>query len=264
MRRDQQHSPQDFQHGAAHLRCNMDYVLRCDSAKVTLPIRHHRSRCNSPARVPRCNSPSPARVPSLVQSTVCSESESVFRSASPRDLDLADEVANASNPTSPASSFSRAGTVFESMTLEQGRLRGRGLTYEGQLFNGMEHGKGVLSWDDGREYQGHFLTGRFHGAGIMKWPDGRRYEGEYQNDRKHGAGTFLWPEGVFYCGQWSDGKKHGTGSFTDNTGVTRRYRWMHDKPVMEDSPRHDKSVMEDSSRQLEHSSQSVPQVVKVA
>mmetsp|Transcript_96542 Transcript_96542/g.191351 ORF Transcript_96542/g.191351 Transcript_96542/m.191351 type:complete len:261 (+) Transcript_96542:10-792(+) len=225
--RDQQEqSPRDFPH-AQHLRCTMDYVLRCDGVKSALASSNQRSRSNSPARVP-----------SFLQSTVCSESESIFKAATPRDdQELVAEMAG----TSPNSS-SRSATTLEPMTPTQGRLRGRGLTYEGELLNGMEHGRGVLCWDDGREYQGRFHTGRFHGAGVMMWPDGRRYEGEYQKDRKHGAGTFMWPEGVFYCGQWADGKKHGTGSFTDGKGATRRYRWIDDRPQLQGSPRHQEHI----------------------
>jgi len=220
----------------------MDYVLQCDSAKSTRSSKRMRTRSSSPARVP-----------SLLQSTVCSESDSIFKAATPRDdLELVDEGAG-SRPGSRPHSPTRADATFDSMTLSQGRLRGRGLTYEGQLLNGMEHGRGVLSWDDGREYQGRFQAGQFHGAGIMMWPDGRRYEGEYQTDKKHGAGTFLWPEGVFYCGQWVDGKKHGTGSFTDSKGVTRRFRWVDDRPLSQDSP-----------MQRAHSSQSLGQAVKMA
>ena len=31
-----------------------------------------------------------------------------------------------------------------------------------------------------------------HGKGIITWADGRKYEGEYKNDKKHGYGVFTW------------------------------------------------------------------------
>merc|ERR1719361_2680063 len=99
----------------------MDYVL-LDSAKSTLSSRQRRSRSSSPATVP-----------SFLQSTVCSESDSIFKAGTPRDdLLLGNELAS----NSPNSS--RSAATFDSMTPSQGRpsqgrLRGRGLTYEGQL-----------------------------------------------------------------------------------------------------------------------------------
>ena len=31
-----------------------------------------------------------------------------------------------------------------------------------------------------------------HGKGTISWADGRKYEGEYKDDKKHGYGIFTW------------------------------------------------------------------------
>lgn len=31
-----------------------------------------------------------------------------------------------------------------------------------------------------------------HGKGKITWPDGREYEGDYVDDKKHGYGVFKW------------------------------------------------------------------------
>mmetsp|Transcript_33312 Transcript_33312/g.65663 ORF Transcript_33312/g.65663 Transcript_33312/m.65663 type:complete len:361 (-) Transcript_33312:93-1175(-) len=117
----------------------------------------------------------------------------------------------------------------------RGRLRSRGCTYEGDLANGIEHGTGMLCWDDGRLYQGQFADGRFNGLGEMSWPDGRRYVGSYQQDRKHGLGTFTWQDGRCYAGEWSNGKKHGFGVYKNAKGRTCQGSWNADQPVAMES-----------------------------
>jgi len=112
-----------------------------------------------------------------------------------------------------------------------GCLRSRGCTYEGELANGLEHGDGMLRWDDGRSYRGQFADGRFNGLGEMSWPDGRRYVGEYHQDRKHGLGTFTWQDGRRYAGEWSHGKKHGFGAYKNAKGRTCQGVWNADQPV---------------------------------
>jgi hypothetical protein len=37
-------------------------------------------------------------------------------------------------------------------------------------------------------YKGEFKNALLHGRGVMTWPDGRIYDGEYSQDKKHGHG----------------------------------------------------------------------------
>ncbi len=39
-----------------------------------------------------------------------------------------------------------------------------------------------------------------HGKGKITWIDGRKYEGEYKNDKKDGYGIFEWSDGRKYVG----------------------------------------------------------------
>lgn len=112
-----------------------------------------------------------------------------------------------------------------------GRVRLEDCTYEGGLCNGLRHGNGVLTWDDGRQYDGQFNAGKFHGSALMSWPDGRVYRGQYAEDRKQGEGTFSWPDGRRYQGQWVIGKRHGMGVYTNAKGCTRTGMWQMDRPV---------------------------------
>mmetsp|Transcript_98375 Transcript_98375/g.195030 ORF Transcript_98375/g.195030 Transcript_98375/m.195030 type:complete len:240 (+) Transcript_98375:55-774(+) len=160
------------------------------------------------------------------RSTVCSEGDSTCTAETTTDAkELLFSLFN-----SPGTS-ARADHILSPMTPTWGRLHGRGFRYEGELFNGTEHGRGVRRWDDGRQYHGQFQRGQLHGVGTMTWPDGRKYEGEYQQDHKHGEGMFIWSDGSFFCGQWIDGKKHGIGSYTSSEGVTQEGHWVQDQQM---------------------------------
>ncbi len=45
-----------------------------------------------------------------------------------------------------------------------------------------------------------------HGKGKITWPDGKSYTGDYEDDKKHGEGIFEWPDGRKYIGSWKNGK----------------------------------------------------------
>jgi len=64
-----------------------------------------------------------------------------------------------------------------------------------------------------------------HGKGNMTWKDGRKYEGDYQNDKRHGQGIYTWPDGRKYRGPWLNGKQHGEGEYILPNGKTRRGLW---------------------------------------
>merc|ERR1719316_593627 len=107
----------------------------------------------------------------------------------------------------------------------------QGAIYQGEMFDGMKHGKGILVWPDNRRYEGQFRSGLFHGWAIMDWPDGRRYIGKYAANQKHGEGVFEWPDGRRYDGQWANGKRHGRGRYVNARGESRLGTWAKDRPV---------------------------------
>ena len=45
-----------------------------------------------------------------------------------------------------------------------------------------------------------------HGKGILTWKDGRFYDGEFNFDKKHGQGKYTFADGKWYDGGWINGK----------------------------------------------------------
>ena len=54
--------------------------------------------------------------------------------------------------------------------------------YQGQSVGGKPHGKGTLTYCDGRIYSGEFYNGMRHGYGKLIMPNGEYFEGYFQND----------------------------------------------------------------------------------
>lgn len=82
-----------------------------------------------------------------------------------------------------------------------------------------------------------------HGKGKISWVDGRCYEGDYQYDKKHGYGTFYWPDGRKYVGYWKDGKQHGRGEYYLPNGDKKTGEWVEGKKIkwIEETPTADKA-----------------------
>ena len=64
-----------------------------------------------------------------------------------------------------------------------------------------------------------------HGKGEMTYEDGRTYKGSYYKDAKDGFGVYTWPNGKIYEGEWYKDKQHGKGKFTSSKGQTRLGLW---------------------------------------
>ena len=63
------------------------------------------------------------------------------------------------------------------------------IKYEGELKNGVKHGKGKEISRDGRDnYEGEFKEGLRNGIGTSTSDMDRSYEGEWKNGKKHGKG----------------------------------------------------------------------------
>ena len=67
-----------------------------------------------------------------------------------------------------------------------------------------------------------------HGKGKLSWADGKTYEGDYRDDKKEGFGTFIWADGRKYVGGWRDGKQHGNGEYIAN-GASQKGVWEDGK-----------------------------------
>ena len=67
------------------------------------------------------------------------------------------------------------------------------LIYEGEMINGVAHGKGTFFFPGGEKYYGNFENGIMEGNGIFYWEDGSRWEGTFSNNKLHGDGVFYNP-----------------------------------------------------------------------
>jgi hypothetical protein len=111
--------------------------------------------------------------------------------------------------------------------MEQGTLTGNTndgstWTYTGDILNGLRHGKGTMTYEDGGGYEGDFADDEFHGKG--KWTygkDGERYVyiGDFVGGIEHGKGKLTYPDGEVYEGDWVNGKEHGKGKITTPSGI---------------------------------------------
>jgi len=115
-----------------------------------------------------------------------------------------------------------------------------GLVYEGELVNGMPHGKGTMTLSDGSVYEGNFVNGGFHGKfkltcpngmnegeivdgisyskGNRKLPDGTVYEGDFVGNKFQGKGKMTYKDGDVYEGDFVDDKLQGNGKMTYANG----------------------------------------------
>lgn len=83
--------------------------------------------------------------------------------------------------------------------------------YNGELKDGIPHGKGNMKWKSCIEYSGDFYEGFLCGTGIMKWPSGQMYEGQWSANVQEGKGIMHYPNGSIYEGSFHDGMRHGHG-----------------------------------------------------
>ena len=86
-------------------------------------------------------------------------------------------------------------------------------TYEGDLVDGIMHGKGTYVWDDGDTYTGGYNHGKMHGTGTMTWANGDTYIGDFLDGERTGKGTYTWATGESYTGDFLNGKRTGKGTY---------------------------------------------------
>ncbi|UJR35015.1 hypothetical protein I4U23_027791 [Adineta vaga] len=65
-------------------------------------------------------------------------------------------------------------------------------TYVGDIYDEKKHGKGILSYSDGRKYTGAFFADRRHGFGIFHTPNISEFKGLYCHDERFGPGILLY------------------------------------------------------------------------
>ena len=84
--------------------------------------------------------------------------------------------------------------------------------YSGRWRDGVQSGKGTLTWRNGDVYTGSFAEDKLHGIGELLCSDGSRYKGRWKEGYKHGKGEYSWANGNYYVGNWKEGRLHGSGT----------------------------------------------------
>ncbi|XP_063806524.1 alsin isoform X2 [Pseudophryne corroboree] len=112
-------------------------------------------------------------------------------------------------------------------------------TYEGRWLTGKPHGRGVLSWPDGRVYSGDFRNGLEDGYGEYIIPNKSfkkkdRYVGHWKEGKMCGQGTFWYANGEVYEGCFQDNNRHGhgllrSGKLTSSSPSMFIGQWVMDK-----------------------------------
>ena len=131
------------------------------------------------------------------------------------------ESISSSSIVYPSTSNAKTATKTAPKATTKGRIQYEHSYYEGDLVDGIQHGKGVYVWDDGTRYEGDFFEGNITGHGISYYTNGDEYDGEWVKGKKCGHGVYKSygkneiKGGTFvsyiYEGEWKDGKKHGRG-----------------------------------------------------
>lgn len=100
--------------------------------------------------------------------------------------------------------------------------------YEGYIDkDGQPQGHGKMKWADST-YVGDFKDGLAHGRGKVTFDDGSTYEGDWLDDKKHGKGKYTYPDDKFYEGDWLSDQRHGQGKVTYDNDDVYEGEWDHD------------------------------------
>jgi len=94
----------------------------------------------------------------------------------------------------------------------KGTMHYHGVKYTGQWQDGVMHGKGNLTFEDGGVYDGDWQYGKKHGIGTLRYSNGSVFKGHWEEGQMEGWGVLTAADGeTLYNGQWHQGKKHGRG-----------------------------------------------------
>ena len=86
-----------------------------------------------------------------------------------------------------------------------GTKRFENSTYTGYMVNGVPHGEGTCTWNNGDVYTGSWENGYRSGYGEHYYAyTGDRYVGEFLNGKRHGEGTYYYADGTVKSGRWEN------------------------------------------------------------
>jgi hypothetical protein len=90
-----------------------------------------------------------------------------------------------------------------------------GTKYKGEFRDNEITGVGRYDWTDSSFYEGQVVNGLRHGKGSYTNPkEGVVYEGDWKNGLRHGHGILRYRNGSVYEGAWERGMKWGQGKMT--------------------------------------------------
>ncbi|CAF4216308.1 unnamed protein product, partial [Adineta steineri] len=104
-----------------------------------------------------------------------------------------------------------------------------GNRYEGEMKDGIEHGKGHMEYTNGDKYTGIYVEGNITGQGVYIFANGNRYEGQWKDNKKHGKGQMDFVSGEKYTGDYIDNKRIGQGVYIYANGNRYEGLWNHNK-----------------------------------
>jgi hypothetical protein len=95
-----------------------------------------------------------------------------------------------------------------------------GSWYEGEIKNGLQHGRGKNYKNGKVMYSGQYKEGKLDGQGTIFYNSGSIYVGQMKDDQPNGFGKYYWTEGDRYEGNMVNGLFEGQGSYFWNNGST--------------------------------------------
>ena len=100
--------------------------------------------------------------------------------------------------------------------------------YEGEIRDGLPHGKGTYKYKNGDEYIGEFKNGLFDGNGEHIMKNGDNYTGQFKKGKKEGNGIYKSFNGESYSGYWKDNKRDGEGKYCFSNGDSYQGEFKED------------------------------------
>lgn len=100
-----------------------------------------------------------------------------------------------------------------------------GQEYDGEWYNELPHGKGVIIYNNGDKYEGQFKAGQKHGKGTYYFADGKIKIGIWKDNALNGECEIYYPNGGYYTGGIIDGKLHGYGRYEYSNGSVYIGEW---------------------------------------
>ncbi len=108
-------------------------------------------------------------------------------------------------------------------------------TYRGETQKTFRHGKGTMTWLDGRKYVGGWKNNSRHGRGTYTHPNGTKYVGGWNNGHYHGQGSMSYANGDKYKGNFKKGSYHGQGTKIYSNGSKQKGEWFEGNFVGKDN-----------------------------